>query len=119
DLGADPVVQARRGPILLSELVISRVLELVVHADDLIRSTHRSLPGQTPLEPEAVTVVADALLEILLDREGWSVEIAEEIAWIRLACGRVPLDASSVGAALRPQHTGDSLPDLGTHLPLL
>lgn len=119
DLGADPVVRARRGPILLSEMVISRILELVVHADDLIRSTHRSLPGQTPLDPAAVAVVADALLEILLDREGWSVEIADPVAWIRLACGRVPLDAATLVAALQPRHTGDSLPDLGTHLPLL
>ena len=119
DLGADPVVRARRGPILLSELVISRILELVVHADDLVRSTRRSLPGRSPLEPGAVTVVADALLDVLLDRGGWSVEIVDPIAWIRLACGRVPLESAALTAALRPAHTGDSLPDLGRHLPLL
>jgi uncharacterized protein (TIGR03083 family) len=119
DLGADPVVQARRGPILLSELVVSRILELVVHGDDLARSAGRSLPGQSPLEPAAVTVVADTLLEILLDRGGWSVETVDPVAWIRLACGRVPLESAALSAALRPAHTGDSLPDLGRHLPLL
>ena len=119
DLGADPVVQARRGPILLSDLVVSRILELVVHADDLVRSTRRSLPGRSPLEPAAVTVVADALLDVLQDRGGWPVEIADPVAWIRLACGRAALESAALTAALRPTHTGDSLPDLGRHLPLL
>ena len=119
DLGSDPVIQARRGPILLSEMVISRLLELVVHTDDLVRSTRRALPGRSPLEPEAVGVVADALLEILLDRGGWSVELVDPVAWIRLACGRVPLESATLTAALQPAHTGDSLPDLGRHLPLL
>lgn len=37
----ETVVQARRGPITLRDMVVSRVIELVVHADDL----ERSLPG--------------------------------------------------------------------------
>ncbi|WP_454050887.1 maleylpyruvate isomerase N-terminal domain-containing protein [Cellulomonas sp. Marseille-Q8402] len=39
---ADRVVQARRGPVLLSTMLASRVLELVVHADDLQRSLARA-----------------------------------------------------------------------------
>ena len=39
ELGPDDlVVQARRGPVLLSTMAVSRVVELVVHADDLARS---------------------------------------------------------------------------------
>lgn len=37
----DRVVQARRGPVLLSTMLASRVTELVVHADDLQRSLAR------------------------------------------------------------------------------
>lgn len=39
---ADRVVQARRGPVLLSTMIASRVTELVVHADDLQRSLARA-----------------------------------------------------------------------------
>jgi uncharacterized protein (TIGR03083 family) len=38
----DRVVQARRGPVLLSTMVVSRITELVVHADDLQRSLARA-----------------------------------------------------------------------------
>lgn len=38
----DLVVQARRGPVLLSTMLVSRITELVVHADDLQRSLARS-----------------------------------------------------------------------------
>jgi uncharacterized protein (TIGR03083 family) len=38
----DRVVQARRGPVLLSTMIASRVTELVVHADDLQRSLARA-----------------------------------------------------------------------------
>lgn len=39
---ADRVVQARRGPVLLSTMIASRITELVVHADDLQRSLARA-----------------------------------------------------------------------------
>jgi uncharacterized protein (TIGR03083 family) len=116
-LGDDPVVQARRAPILLSEMVTSRLIELVVHGDDLARSVR--LPGPGPLDPQAVTLVGEALLEVLLVRGGWDLEVVDELAWIRLACGRVPLTGASLAAALQPRSTADSLPDLGSRLPLL
>ena len=120
DLGPDPVVQARRGPVLLSTMVTSRLLELVVHADDLVRSTRLLAQGDPgPIEAGALAVVADALLDVLQDRGGWSVEVVDPVAWLRLACGRVPFAPDAVHAALRPVHTGDSLPDLGRSLPLL
>jgi uncharacterized protein (TIGR03083 family) len=113
----DPVLQARRAPILLSEMVLSRLVELVVHGDDLARSTR--LPGPGPLDPEATRLVSEALLEVLLDRGGWDLEVVDELAWIRLACGRTPFAVDAVAGALAPRSTADSLPDLGTRLPLL
>lgn len=123
DLDVDPVVQARRAPILLSEMLLSRLIELVVHADDLLRST-RGAPVLTggapgPLVPAAVTLVSDTLLEIAIDRGGWQVEVVDELVWIRLACGRVPYTMENLAAALRPAHTAGGLPDLGDALPLL
>ncbi len=115
--GGDVVVQARRGPILLSELLLSRLVELVVHGDDLARSLPRTL--RSPLDPEAVELVSATLLEVLTDRGGWDLEVVDPLAWIRLACGRVPFSVDAVSAALQPRWTSDSLPDLGSRLPLL
>ena len=116
-LASDPVVQARRGPILLSEMLVSRIIELVVHGDDLARST--ALAGPGPLDDRAVRLVAEALLEVAVDRGGWNVELISPLAWIRLACGRVPFSVDAVAEALQPVYTSDSLPDLGSVLPLL
>lgn len=119
-LGPDPVVQARRGPVRLSTMVVSRLLELVVHGDDLLRSTRLLAQGDPgPLEAGAVVVVADALLGVLVERGGWALEVADAVTWLRLACGRTPLEPATLLAALRPAHPGDSLPDLGQLLPLL
>ena len=72
-----PVVLARRGPITRDDYVRTRLLELVVHGDDLARAlgsaTH---PGAE----EAVAEVARAHAT------------AEPIAWIRVAGGRTPSD---------------------------
>ncbi|MCU1432868.1 MAG: hypothetical protein JWP95_1973, partial [Actinotalea sp.] len=121
DASPDPVVVARRGPILLSEMVVSRLIELVVHGDDLLRSTGRSGHGHgtSPLHDDALTLVAEALLEIAVDRGGWQLEIIDRLTWIRLACGRVPYDVDVLTAALQAVHTSDSVPDLGRSLPLL
>ena len=113
----DVVVQARRGPILLSEMMLSRLIELVTHGDDLLRSTARS--GDGPLDPESVDLVAATLLEVLTDRGGWDLEVVDPMAWIRLACGRVPFAMDTLGAGLRTRFASDSLPDLGSRLPLL
>ncbi len=115
--GGDVVVQARRGPILLSEMVLSRLVELVVHGDDLARSTGRA--GDGPLDPGSVDLVATTLLEVLTDRGGWDLEVVDPLAWIRLAGGRVPFTMDAVSAALRTRWASDSLPDLGSRLPLL
>lgn len=85
-----------------------------------MRSILRTAPGDLgPLEPGAVTVVADVLRDLLVERGGPALDVVDPLTWIRLACGRVPLDTVSVPAALRPTYTGDSLPELGGYLPLL
>lgn len=118
-LGADPVVRARRGPVRLSTLVITRLVELVVHGDDLARSVGGSAPGAGPLEPGAVAVVAEALRAALVERGGPDLDVVDPVAWMRLACGRVPADAGAVRAALEPRHLGDGLPEVAHLLPLL
>ena len=113
---ADRVVQARRGPVLLSTMAVSRVLELVVHADDLARSVPR---GPDPVDPGALRLVADALLEIVVARGGWSLEIADARLWVRLATGRQVYDVDQLAIALHPRYTSDGVPDLGRMLPIL
>ena len=117
ELGPDDVVvQARRGPVLLSTMAVSRVLELVVHADDLARSVPR---GPDPVDPGALALVADALLEIVVARGGWSLEIADARRWVRLAAGRHPYDVDELAEALHARYTSDAVPDLGRMLPIL
>ncbi|EYR63619.1 hypothetical protein N866_19330 [Actinotalea ferrariae CF5-4] len=116
-LAPDPVVRTRVAEIRLSDLVLSRLLELVVHGDDLDRSLPEQ-PGDVVLD-EALEVVSDALLAIVTGRGGWDLEVVEPRAWVRLACGRTPRDADTIGAALRPRYTSDSTPDLSGMLPLV
>lgn len=87
-LGADErVVAGPRGPVLLSEFVATRIVELVVHADDLGRSIGR--PG--PQDARAVDVVAAALFQIWADRfPGRPIPAVDgDLDWIRQSCGRI------------------------------
>ena len=119
ELGPDDrVVQARRAPIALSDMVVSRLVELVLHADDLARSVP-ARPGERPLDPEAVEFVAQALLGIVVTRGGWSLELEDPLLWIRLATGRVAYDVDQLALAVRARFTSDSVPDLNLMLPLL
>lgn len=119
---ADVVVQARRGPVLLSTMTTSRVVELVVHADDLWSSVRRirgAGPGEDPVDRDALAFVADALLTLVRGRGGWDLEVDDARAWVRLAAGREPYDVDVLARALRPRYTSDAVPDLGRVLPLL
>ena len=137
----DRVVLARRGPILLSELVLTRLVELVVHADDLARSVSELTAPALPRE--GVRLVVRALLDALVEgAPGRSVEVrvppfaavqciegprhtrgtppnvveADPLTWVRLACGRVTWgDAVSDGSV---RASGERA-DLSALLPLL
>lgn len=118
----DPVVQARRGPVRLSTMTVSRVLELVVHGDDLLRSVRRVRERDTvadPVDPRALALVADELLAIVRARGGWDLEVVDARRWVRLASGRVPYDVDELALALQARYTSDAVPDLGRMLPLL
>ncbi|GAA2236608.1 hypothetical protein GCM10010401_05850 [Rarobacter faecitabidus] len=122
---ADPgdlVIQARRGPILLRDMVISRLVELVVHAIDLSKSFAGILDSRgeaNPILPSAAQIVAEELLHIVLTRGGWSLVVSDPLRWIALASGRSPYDVDELARALEPTFTSDAVPDLGRMLPLL
>jgi uncharacterized protein (TIGR03083 family) len=140
DAGSDPVVVVRRGQILLSDLVVTRLAELVVHADDLARSWPE---GEGPEIPQAATAavvraLAAALAEIA---PGRSVEVrvppyaavqcvagprhtrgtpanvveTDPTTWIRLASGRVTWAAAVAEGTV---HASGERADLSGYLPL-
>ena len=111
------VVMARRGPVTLTDMVVTRVIELVVHADDLARSVPR--PGPPPIDRGALDLVAQVLLGVLVDRGGWALTVTEPLTWVRLAAGRVPYDVDVLAESLQSPHTAEAVPDLGRELPLL
>ena len=61
------VFQARRGPISRDDYLLTRLLELVVHGDDLQRALGRT---DAPLLPPAVAAVSDALAAAYVERAG-------------------------------------------------
>jgi uncharacterized protein (TIGR03083 family) len=135
------VLGAPRGPIRSGDLVATRVLELVVHTDDLARS----LPDREPpeVDREALGLTVRVLLGILAERAaGRSVEVrvppfgvvqcvegprhtrgtppnvveADPTTWVRLAAGRRSwADAVRAGEV---RASGERA-DLGGLLPLL
>ena len=82
------LLQARRGPIARDDYLLTRLLELVVHGDDLQRALGRT---DAPLLPAAVASVSDALVAAYVERGG-SDEGRAGVEWIRRATGRVPTD---------------------------
>lgn len=83
-LGSDaPVVRARRGPIRLGDFLVTRIIELVVHADDLARTladswerSARPSPAVPSPDGAAERLAVRALLDVLAERApGRSVEV--------------------------------------------
>ena len=74
DLDRQSVVLGRRGPITTTDLLHTRIIELVVHSDDL----SRSLPGQPPVvaQRDALARCTRTLAAILAGQHpGRSVEV--------------------------------------------
>jgi uncharacterized protein (TIGR03083 family) len=82
------ILHARRGPIARDDYLMTRLLELVVHGDDLQRALGRT---DAPLLPEAVTAVGDALAESYRATTGVDPD-GEGMDWVRRATGRVSTD---------------------------
>jgi uncharacterized protein (TIGR03083 family) len=137
----DPVVAARRGPIRLSDLMVTRVNELVVHSLDLSASVPQL--AAVPLDRSALGVAARMLTGILAERvPGHSVELrvppyaavqcvagprhtrgtppnvveVDAMTWVELATGRSKwADVMRAGRV----HASGERADLSEHLPVL
>jgi hypothetical protein len=88
------VVRGPRGAIGLDDFVLSRLIELVVHGDDLGRSVP-SVPAP-PLLDEAIAAVADALAGAYAEATGSPPPAADGLGWIRRATGREPSDDAAL-----------------------
>ncbi len=85
---AGPVVLGARGPIKLDDFVMTRIIELVVHGDDLGRALPKLTPP--PLLDEAVAGVSAALADAYTDATGLVRHVSDPIDWIRRSTGRIP-----------------------------
>jgi uncharacterized protein (TIGR03083 family) len=140
-LAPSTVIRAGRGPITVQDWVTTRLLEIVVHADDF----SRSLPEREPvrlLRP-ALATVTRALAEILASgAPGRSVEVrippfvavqaipgprhtrgtppnvveTDPVSWLRLATGRLDF---AVAVASGVVNASGQRADLAPYLPLL
>lgn len=137
----DPVVAARRGPLRLTDLMVTRVNEAVVHSIDLSASVPDREPVQ--MDRQALGVACRMLTGILGERvPGHSVELrvppysavqcvegprhtrgtppnvveVDAMTWIELATGRVGWAAALADGRLR---TSGERADISEHLPVL
>jgi uncharacterized protein (TIGR03083 family) len=141
ELSPTAVISAGRGPITVADWLTTRLIELVVHCDDL----SRSLPSRPPasLVRGALATVTRTLAEILAAQvPGRSVEVrippfvavqavpgprhtrgtpsnvveTDPVTWLRLATGRSRFaDVVATGAA----NASGERADLTPYLPLL
>ena len=137
----DVVLTTRRAPARQGDFLLTRVIELAVHADDLARSVPAAAPPAVPRDTTRLAV--RALLDVLADRApGRSVEVRvapfaavqciegprhtrgtppntvdlTPPLWLRLAAGRTTWsDEIAAGTVLASGRRAD----LSAHLPLL
>ncbi len=138
------VVLTPRGPGRLGEFLRTRILDLVVHTDDLARSLED--PASVPMERKALATACRTLATILADRHpGRSVEVrvppyaavqcgvgedgpthtrgtppnvieTDPVSWLRLATGRLSwAELRAQGKISASGHRAD----LSSALPLL
>jgi len=89
DAGLPAVVLGRRGPLTLEDFLLTRLVELVTHGDDLHRLLGTDRPS--PVVPDALERVSAVLAEAYRQRAGrrpsWS-----GLDLVRVATGRAPAD---------------------------
>lgn len=144
-LGSVEKVLARRGAARLADFLVTRVIELVVHADDLALSLPDLPATGAPSKPpaEARRLVARALLDVLAARHpGGALEVrvppvaavqclpgprhtrgtppgvveTDPTTWTRLAAGRLSWSDAVARATVR---ASGQRADLSSVLPLL
>jgi uncharacterized protein (TIGR03083 family) len=135
-----PVVLSARGPIRSVDFLTSRVIELVVHADDLTRSLPDGAPA--PISRPALALAVRATAEYLVAiAPGRTVEVrvppfvavqavagprhtrgtppnvveTDACTWLRLATGRLGWADATAGGAVR---ASGQRGDLSAWLPL-
>ena len=81
------VVRGPRGAITRDDFILTRLIELVVHGDDLGRSVPE-VPAP-PLLDASVAAVSAALAQAYVEVTGREPEVGEHLDWIRAATGRV------------------------------
>jgi uncharacterized protein (TIGR03083 family) len=137
----DPVVAGRRGPQRLTDLMTTRVDELVVHSLDL----RASVPGapDLPIDRQALGIACRMLAEVLVERApGRSVEVrvppyvavqcvtgprhtrgtppnvveTDAVTFVELATGRLPWQAAVADGRVRA--SGERA-DISAYLPVL
>jgi uncharacterized protein (TIGR03083 family) len=141
DVPASTLIRTRRGPATAAEWVLTRLIEIIVHSDDLSRSLPERIA--VPLARPALATVTRTLAEMLATRApGRSVEVrvppfvavqaiagprhtrgtppnvveTDPVTWLRLATGRTAFaDALATGAV----NASGSRADLTEVLPLL
>jgi uncharacterized protein (TIGR03083 family) len=140
DLPAARAVAGPRGPLSPADWLVTRAIEMVVHADDL----SRSLPDRTPVELDrtALRLVTQACADLMATRApGRSLELrvppyaavqcvqgprhtrgtppnvveTGPVTWIRLAAGRLDWREAVTSGAVRA--SGERA-DLASWLPL-
>lgn len=138
---AGDVIDAARGPITVGDWAATRLVDVVVHADDLARSAPDRAP--VPIAPEALRRVARLCAQMLSERApGRAVELrvppavaiqiveglthtrgtppnvveTDPLTWLRLATGRVGFTQAVVDGTVR---ASGSRADLSALLPLL
>jgi uncharacterized protein (TIGR03083 family) len=141
DLAPGTVILGGRGPITASGWLVTRLLDLVVHTDDLSRSLPELEPA--PITREALAATVRTLAEILAAQApGRTVELrvppfvavqaipgprhtrgtppnvveTDSLTWLRLATGRVSWVDSVAGGHVRASGTRA---DLTPYLPVL
>jgi len=80
------VVVGRRGPLVMDDYLLTRLIELVIHGDDL----HRAIGAGTrsPVLGTALVIVSDALAAAHLEMHGVRPENRDPLTWVRQASGR-------------------------------
>jgi hypothetical protein len=88
------VVRGPRGAITREDFILTRLIELVVHGDDLARSV--PAVAAPPLLDAPTTAVSSALAQAYAEVAGRDPEIGDHLEWIRAATGRVASDDESL-----------------------
>src|SRR5699024_731443 len=113
--GDEALVRTDRGTVLVPDFLLTRLVELVVHAYDLAPA----LAAPVPVDAGARHLVAEALIRLLDERTGYRLSVADEAAWIGAAAGRISWAEAVAQDAVRPEYLSDGVPDLSSVLPLL